>query len=99
MAELRFSGEALNDLAEISNYTARQWGEARSESYIRALGDCFALLAETPFIGRARPELAPDVRSWVCQEHAIFYTLEKDAVVIIRVLGSRRDIRSLFEEE
>jgi toxin ParE1/3/4 len=99
MAELRFSGEALNDLTEISNYTARQWGETRSERYIRALDECFGLLAESPFIGRARPELAPELRSWVCQEHAIFYTLEKDAIVIIRVLSSRRDIRALFEEE
>jgi plasmid stabilization system protein ParE len=49
-----------------------------------------------PFIGRERSSLAPGLRSIVVGNHLIFYVVEADQIIIVRVIDSRMDIDEEF---
>jgi len=59
--------------------------------------DRFDLLAEQPGMGRARPEFAPGVRSFVVENYVIYYRQEGD-VLIARILHGRRDQLAAWSE-
>jgi toxin ParE1/3/4 len=44
-------------------------------------------------MGRERPEIAPDVRSFPVERWVIFYMVREDEVVISRIVDGARDIR------
>lgn len=55
------------------------------------------LLGSQPEMGRARPELAGQLRSFPTKTpYIIFYLIDADGVVIIRVLHHARDIDSEY---
>ena len=56
-------------------------------------------LALFPNLGRARPEIAIDLRSWPIGEYLIFYRVERDRLEIVRVLHGARDLGDLFETD
>jgi toxin ParE1/3/4 len=47
-------------------------------------------------MGRARPELAPDLRSFPFGRYVIFYMPLSDGIDVVRVLHSARDIDGLL---
>ena len=53
-----------------------------------------ALIAEHPLIGRARPELAPELRSLPEGSYVIFYKPRPAGPEIVRILHGKRDITS-----
>jgi toxin ParE1/3/4 len=55
------------------------------------------LLAEFPEIGESRPQLGAHVRKWTVGNYVVFYRVEADAIVIIRILHGARDLGRLFE--
>ena len=55
------------------------------------------MLARHPEIGRLRPELAPDLRSFAVRNYIIFYRPIDDGIEVARVLRGSRDLDSLFE--
>lgn len=60
-------------------------------SLLVALDERFALLAEHPGMGQARPEIGPDLRSFVVGPHVIYYRGSHQAVEIVAVLHATRD--------
>lgn len=53
-----------------------------------------AMIAETPgAIGRRRPELRPDLRSFPVPPHVIYFRFDGRMVEILRILHGKRDIR------
>ena len=64
----------------------------RADKFVDALAERFVLLASSPRAGRARPEMAEGVRSFVFRKYVIFYSLLDDSVIIERVLHGARDI-------
>jgi toxin ParE1/3/4 len=64
-----------------------------------AFTDRFLLLARHPHIGRPRDEdLRPGLRSFTVGKYLIFYRVEGEDVLILRVLHGRRDIESIFQD-
>ncbi len=57
-----------------------------------------ALLAREagPYLGRQRDELRAGMRSFPLGNYLVFYRVQEDAVLILRVLHGRRDIDALF---
>lgn len=82
---------ARDDLKNIYQYGRRQWGKARSDSYMAILQEQFWSLTEQPLMGIERPEPLPDVRSLVIQSHTVFYRVVAKRIEIIRVLHGRQD--------
>jgi toxin ParE1/3/4 len=82
---------ARDDLKNIYQYARRQWGKARSDSYMAILQEQFWSLTEQPLMGVERPELSPVVRSLAIQSHTVFYRVVGKRIEIIRVLHGRQD--------
>jgi toxin ParE1/3/4 len=57
----------------------------------------FKNLSRFPFIGRERSSLAPGLRSVLVGTHLIFYLVERDRIVIVRVIDGRMDIDEEFK--
>jgi toxin ParE1/3/4 len=95
---LRFRPEAENDLINIGAYIERDDPNAAA-SFVRTLREkCGSLLAN-PEIGRSRPELITDLRSFPVGQYVIFYRPRQEILEIVRVLHGARDIDALFEIE
>jgi toxin ParE1/3/4 len=86
----RLSALAERDLDEIWSYVAEDASPTTADRLIDAIFDRFELLAERPGSGRLRPEFGPGVRSFIVENHVIYYRHEGD-VLIARVLHGRRD--------
>ena len=61
--------------------------------------DRFTWLAEYPEIGRERPEILPNLRSFREGSHIIFYRTRGTDIDIIGVPHMSMDIESYFETE
>ncbi len=79
----------------IGLYIARDNAPASNE-FLDAMNETFELLAASPFMGRARPELAPNLRSFPVGNYVIFYRPLRDGIEVVRVLSAARDTPSLF---
>ena len=68
-----------------------------ADRLIGSITDRFFLLASHPYLGRARDEdLRPGLRTFPVGEYVIFYRIEDEDVVILRVLRGSRNIAALF---
>jgi toxin ParE1/3/4 len=88
----RPSAEA--DLLEIWMFIAQDSPQAadrvldRIEAQLRLLGD-------SPLLGRARPELAPDARTWAVGRYLILYRAQDDGIEVVRVVHGARAIEQI----
>ena len=91
-----FSEDADKDLLNILDYLSD-----RNRSAAFALAELFNTkienLAHFPFIGRDRSIFAARMGSIVAENYVVFYRLEGDHILIVRVLDGRRDIDAEFE--
>jgi toxin ParE1/3/4 len=68
-----------------------------ADRLIGSISDRFFRLASHPHLGRARDEdLRPGLRTFPVGEYVIFYRIEDEDVVILRVLRGSRNIAALF---
>jgi toxin ParE1/3/4 len=84
------------DLIAIWRYIAEQ-STRRADRLLDRLDETFSRLADLPYMGKARADLAPGLRMFPMQEYLIFYRPVEDGIEIVRVLhGSRHISRDLF---
>ena len=56
-----------------------------------------AKLASLPgILGRARPELHPDIRSSAYKGYVVFFRYREDALEVVNILQGHRDIETFF---
>jgi toxin ParE1/3/4 len=61
-----------------------------------ALEDACQLLAQHPLLGRLRPELAENLRSFAVGNHLIFYTPTPDGIDVVRIIYGGRNLPKIF---
>lgn len=94
---------ARDDLDEIHAYIAADNLDA-ADRVQEAAFTTFALLGQTPGLGRVRPfrnSLLTDLRSFGVSgypNYVVFYRVRADAVEIIRVLQGAQDFDAIFGE-
>ena len=71
----------------------------QADRWIDKLDETFGILATQPLMGRAREELAADLRSFPFGRYVIFYMPVQDGIDVVRVLHSARDVDAAFGEE
>lgn len=98
MAVILKRPRALLDLAEIWSYIAEH-SVTNADGFASRIDRTLMLLARQPNSGRARPELYPDLRSFVIGKYVVFYLPIKKGIEVIRVLHGARDIESIFEND
>lgn len=96
MPKVRLARAARADLAAIDRYTRDTHGTAAADRYTRGFLAAFALLDQHPEAGPMQPMILPDVRCLVHRRHRIFYRVQGNEVLIIRVLHHARDTRVLL---
>ena len=90
------SDRADADILQIYKILAER-NPAAAESLAHEIDAKLQNLNRFPFIGRERSSLAPGIRSIVAGVHVIFYLVERDRIIIVRVLDGRRDIDAEFQ--
>ena len=96
MARILRTSQAHLDLIEMGLYLARD-NPAAADRLLDAIDAACRLLAANPELGRLRPELAPEVRSFPVRGRVIFYRPIPDGIQVLRVLHGARDIPAQFE--
>lgn len=71
----------------------------QADRWIDKLDEKFKLIATQPLMGRARGELAADLRSFPFGRYLIFYAPIEAGIDVVRVLHSARDIEAAFDDE
>jgi plasmid stabilization system protein ParE len=99
MRRLILSDGALRDLTEIGRYLTRKSGDAQTGRRVtRALRDQCVRFASLPgTLGRARPDLRPELRSFPFKGYIIFFRYRGDVMEVVKIAGGRQDLPRLFE--
>ena len=98
MAEIRFSPAARADLKEIGRFSRREFGKAVADKYLLGFDQVFDRLATHLHSGEAQPKLGKGVRRISHRQHRIFYEVEGELVLILRIFHHARDVkRSLLK--
>ena len=95
MAKVLRKPQAEADLIEIWTYIAQD-SLTRADKLLDEIDEKSHTLAHSPFIGKARDELGPKIRSFPIGNYVLFYQPIEDGIEIIRVLHGARDIEALF---
>ena len=101
MRRLVYGSAAVRDLEAILDYVTRQSGSLDlGLRFTDELRRKCAHLAELPgALGRSRPELPPDIRSFAFKGYVIFFRyLGEDLFEVVNVLERHRDVDALFTE-
>jgi toxin ParE1/3/4 len=89
---------AALDILDIWDHIADD-NMAAADRWVDALDAAFSRLATQPMMGRARPEIAPDLRSFPFRRYVIYYVPLSNGIDVVRVLHSARDIDGLVGDE
>jgi toxin ParE1/3/4 len=94
----RVAPQAETDLDGIWLYVAKESGSMDvATRLIDAITGRFFLLANFPYVGRARDEdFGAGSRSACVGEYVIVYCVDGQDVLILRVVHGRRDLEALF---
>ncbi|HYD86496.1 MAG TPA: type II toxin-antitoxin system RelE/ParE family toxin [Vitreimonas sp.] len=95
---IRRSSRARADLIELALFYGER-SPAAAYKLLDRIEQGARLLEEHPLVGRLRPELRQDLRSFPVRPLVLFYLPRVDGIEIIRVLHGSRDIGSdMFED-
>ncbi|MEI6026596.1 MAG: type II toxin-antitoxin system RelE/ParE family toxin [Betaproteobacteria bacterium] len=89
---------AAADILDIWDHIAEDSLD-QADRWIDKLDEKFGILATQPLMGRAREELAADLRSFPFGRYVIFYMPVQDGIDVVRVLHSARDVDAAFGDE
>ena len=64
--------------------------------FLREIESLFETLSTQPVMGRERPELADDLRSFPIGRYVVYYQPWPDGVDVVRVLHAARDVTRLI---
>ena len=90
------TARAERDLIGIWNYSFRQWSEAQADEYLDQLDAGIGVLTKNPELGVRRDEVRAGYRVLFIGSHAIYYTVTRTKVLIVRVLHERMNFGRHF---
>ena len=67
----------------------------RGEKLIRDIYSKLGTISHNPYIGKARPEIEQDLRSFPVGRYIVFYFPLSDGIDVIRILHGSRDIENI----
>jgi toxin ParE1/3/4 len=98
MARATFAPTAQADLIAIYDFVAVD-NRTAAGRLIDRFEHQAEKLAEHPGIGRTRPELRADLRSFAIGKYVLLYRAVAGGIEVVRVLHGMRDIDRIFEAE
>ncbi len=100
MRRLLYLVSAQRDINEIRKYIRRQSGNAKTgRDFASTLRRQCQKLASLPgTLGRPRPDIRPDLRSFPFKGYIIFFRYLPDTFEVINILEGHRDQPAYFTE-
>jgi len=96
MATVNFAQSARTDLLETWLFIAEENLNA-ADRVLDTIEQEAKVLATQPLMGRARPDLAQDIRTWpTSTSYTLFYVAEPNGITVIRVLHHARDVQRVL---
>lgn len=101
MRRATFLASVRADFLAILTYISKTSGSvAVGEAFVQKLrAKCHKLAALDATIGRARPELRPDIRSFPYMGYVIFFRYVEGRFEVVNILEGHRDIDAYFDEQ
>lgn len=97
MAKYHLTNKAVEDLANIWDYTYDEWSESQADKYYHLLLSSCQEIAESQNLGKKYDNVTDKLLGFKSNEHIIFYLIISNyEVEIIRVLPGRMDLKSKF---
>jgi toxin ParE1/3/4 len=97
MAKFHFLKRAVDDLAEIWEYTFDEWSEKQADKYYQLLIEACSELAQKPHIGKPYDEISYSLYGQKSGEHIIFYFIvDTQEIEVVRILHGRMDLKRKF---
>lgn len=98
MKRLVYLASVRQDLLDILDYVAGESGSvAVAQGFIAQLrGRCHGIASKPGTLGRARPELRPDIRSIAHKGYVIFFRYVEGRLEVVNILEGHRDIDANF---
>jgi toxin ParE1/3/4 len=91
VAAYKLTADAERDFEGIYRYSIDTFGMVQANSYALDLIEVFEILATNPFAGRDVKIIAPDARCFIHASHSIYYEIEGEVVMILRILHQSQD--------
>lgn len=91
MSRTRKSLQAEADLTDIWLQVALDNVDA-ADSLLNRINAQLALISRNPEIGRFRPEIRMDLRSFPVGSYVLLYRIESEGIYIVRVIHGARDL-------
>ncbi len=99
MAKYQLTNKAVEDLANIWDYTFEVWSEVQANKYYNYLLDCFQNLADNPKLGKPYNEVTEYLFGYRATQHIIFFRKNSQTTIeIARVLHSRINLKNRIME-
>ncbi len=95
MAKYHLTNKAVEDLADIWNYTFEEWSEKQANNYYALLLDLCRELAENAGRGKKYDIIAQALLGHRSNEHIIFYkVISIKEIEVVRILHGRMDLKT-----
>jgi len=75
-------------------FTEQRWGPDQRRKYRALFAHAFAELISFSRLGQARPEYGAGIRGYRLKQHVIIYEATATALIVVRILHTRRDIEA-----
>jgi toxin ParE1/3/4 len=98
---IRYLASARRDISEIYHYIeSRSESSVTAERFVSRLRAQCLHIAELPtMLGRPRPELRPDLRTFSFQGYLIVLRYVGEVVEIVNIFEGHRDIEAIFRKD
>jgi toxin ParE1/3/4 len=96
LARYHLTPAAADDIDAITEFTRVTWSLDQSLAYVDKIYDVLDQIAEFPDIGRGEQDFGTDFRSKPVAAHRIYYRVDREAVLIIRILHAAQDPDAAF---
>jgi toxin ParE1/3/4 len=95
MAKYYLTNLAVKDLAEIWEYTYKEWSEKQANKYYKLLLESCQELATYPNFGKNYNLVQPELLGYKTNNHIIFFKIiSVKEILILRILHERMDLKS-----
>lgn len=92
MANYEISREVEEDLRKIWLYGADRWGLKQANHYALKIDEMCEFLVDNRNIGRSRPEVIENLKSYPIGAHSIFYLDTEKTIYVVRILHQKMDV-------
>ena len=86
MTKYTLSQKASKDLANIFQYTYKNFAMNQAESYLSELEECFIMLSTKPDLAKKVEDIRRDYFRYLFRKHAVYFKVRKNDIFIVRVL-------------